>query len=144
MKPKVCLMAVSIPFDYTIIVLLHLKAVFYSHWHLNIVKKCFVTKVEACCTYIQVTAMSATCCKKFNSGRVLQHCLSYFVAEHIWMHDRYRCLDRCNIKKMCCIVGLVLPVRVKPGLYIIRMDRKNMLVNTFFQSSRNGLISISL
>ena len=42
---------------------------------------CSATEVEGGCTCIQVSVISTTCCKKFNSMNIPQHCPSDFVAE---------------------------------------------------------------
>ena len=44
-------------------------------------QSCAATKVEGSCTCSQVSPISATCFKEFNSKNILQHCPSDFVAE---------------------------------------------------------------
>ena len=50
--------------------------------------------------------MSATCCKKFNSMNILQHCpndllqnLSLATRAAFWFHNP------CNIRKKCCVAS---------------------------------------
>ena len=64
------------------------------------------TEIEDGCMCSQVSPISATCSRKFNSMNVLQHCPSNLVAEPalatlatFWFHNL------CNISKKCCVAS---------------------------------------